>query len=251
MRGEGEGTERVSASKWTQVRVAGDSALLLEFGERVDPQTSQAVHQTAQAVKAAAIDGIWGLIPAFTTLLIEIDPLVTSVEQVQDQLESLVIGDEHQRSRTFEVPVCYGGEWGEDLEWVAAQLHCTPDEVVRMHSDRPYYIYCLGFAPGFPLCGLLPDALRLPRRASPRVRVPAGSVAIAGIQTGVYPLASPGGWHVLGRTPARLFHWDREPFVRYRPGDWLIFRAIDRDEYARVQAQVTAGADGLVEIDHV
>jgi inhibitor of KinA len=233
--------------KWQRMRVAGDSALLLEFGESVDSKISRAVQETARAVQDAAIDGVWGCVPAFTTLLIEFDPSKTTVQAVQTQLESLVIDRIDSTNRMFVVPVCYGGVFGEDLVEVAQKLHLTPDEVVRRHSGVPYYIYCLGFAPGFPLCGLLPKALQLARRESPRVRVPAGSVAIAGAQTGVYPLESPGGWHLLGRTPARLFQWDRDPMVRLRPGDWITFRAIDTDEYDRLAAQVDAGGDGLTE----
>lgn len=214
-----------------EVRLAGDAALLMEFGDRPDPKTNRAVHQTARALTQAAIAGVWGVVPAYTTLLVEFDPDVIRAAALKERLLALELDDIADNPRCFEIPTAYGGTFGLDFDEVAARLHLPPEDLIAEHARHPYQIYCLGFSPGFPLAGLLPESLRLPRRASPRTQVPAGSVAIAGFQTGVYPSESPGGWHLIGRTPARLFYRDREPPVLYAPGDVLRFRPIDAEEY--------------------
>ncbi|PSR23163.1 MAG: allophanate hydrolase subunit 1 [Sulfobacillus acidophilus] len=226
----------------------GDSGLMIDFGEAIDPVVNRAVHQMARAIKNANIPGIWGIVPAFSTLLVEFDPLEMTVDELQAIIPDLRLQPVTQKSRYFDIPVCYGGEYGEDLLDVAQRLGMSPQEVVQQHTAHPYQVYCIGFSPGFPLCGILPETLRLPRRTSPRTSVPAGSVAMAGSQTGIYPMSSPGGWHLLGRTPARLFCWDRNPPVRYEPGDFLRFRSIEPEEFARFEAQVAQGIDVMVEV---
>lgn len=227
---------------------AGDGGLLIEFGDRIDPVINRAVHQMARAITHAHIPGVWGIVPAFSTLLVEFDPFVTTVEQLQALIPELPLEASAEKARCFDIPVCYGGDFGEDLPGVAERLGLHPQEVIEQHTAHPYQVYCIGFSPGFPLCGILPERLRLPRRSSPRTAVPAGSVAIAGSQTGIYPMSSPGGWHLLGRTPARLFAWDRNPPVRYQPGDLLRFRSIEPAEFAALEAQVLVGIDVIAEV---
>ncbi len=228
-----------------EVRFAGDAALLMEFGDMPDPKTNRAVHQTARAVTQAAIPGVWGVVPAYTTLLVEFDPGTIGAMALKERLLTLEIDDLAEKPRCFEIPTAYGGEFGLDFDEVAAKLALAPEDLIAEHVRHRYQIYCLGFSPGFPLAGLLPESLRLPRRASPRTQVPPGTVAIAGFQTGVYPSESPGGWHLIGRTPARLFYRDREPPVLYAPGDFLCFRPIDAEEYRHL-AEISVQGEWVI-----
>lgn len=228
-----EGSER----PWTAAHQAGDAALLLEFGHGLSEDANNRIHQTAEAVLAVGLPGVLGVVPAFTTLLVEYDARVVNADQLLDQLQALPLGrGSADTARTWDVPVLYGGEAGPDLVEVAARLGLGADEVVALHAAQSYRIYCIGFAPGFPLAGLLPEELRLPRRSIPRTRVYPGAVAIAGAQTGIYPAGTPGGWHLIGRTPVALFDWHETPPCVYRPGDRLRFRPISEREYQALQA---------------
>jgi inhibitor of KinA len=230
-----------SSVPWTRALPAGDGAVLLEFGTRIDPVTNAAVHRVFQAIEADPPAGVTGLIPAYATLLVEFDPRLTTRTELLAALAGRRYGGEPPAPRRVVLPVLYGGEAGPDLEEVARWAGVSPDEVVRLHADRDYRIYCIGFAPGFPLSGIVPEAIQVPRRASPRTRVPRGSVAIAGQQTGVYPAESPGGWHLLGKTPVPLFDLARTPPVPYRPGDLIRFRSVDAATYAELAARWAAG----------
>ncbi len=222
---------------WDRVLNAGDSAMLLDFGVEIDPEVNARVLLTHQVIRRAGIPGLTGLIPAFATLLVEYDPLVVSRRVLVDALSRLDYGSFRvSRARVFEIPVHYGGDSGPDLEMVATQLHLSPKQVVSLHTAVPYRIYCLGFSPGFPLAGILPPALRVPRRSFPRPAVFPGAVAIAGSQTGIYPAATPGGWNLIGRTPLLLFDPQRWPPCAYQPGDSLWFRSISSDEYEQISA---------------
>ena len=232
---------KVATTLWQKAACAGDGALLLTFGQHMDPQVNDLVHRVGAAVRAAALPGVWGIVAAYTTLLIEYDPLVTDDQEVLARVRQLPVADDQRTPRCFVLPVLYGGEAGPDLPSVATALGLGPDEVVALHTASPYRIYCLGFSPGFPLCGILPAALSVPRRSSPRTVVPAGSVAIAGSQTGVYPTETPGGWHLLGKTPLSLFTLQRDPPILYQPGDSLWFRAIDANEFARLTELARTG----------
>lgn len=235
---------------WNQVRAAGDGALLLEFGRRMDPQMTRAIHATAKAIRATAINGVWGVVPAYTTLLVEFDPLRTTSQDVLENVSGIGVVVDEENPRCFVIPTTYGGEYGRDLEEVAKILGVSPSAVVAAHTARPYQIYCVGFSPGFPFCGELPIKLRVPRRASPRTLVPAGSVAIAGAQTGVYPTASPGGWNLLGQTPLGLFQLDHDPPIVYQPGDFLQFRAIEPVEFEEMADQARHGFTLIEEVHY-
>ena len=211
---------------------AGDSAVLLEFGEVVSPAINRQVHAARRAIVTAQIPGILAVVPAFSTILVQYEPCTVSLAALVDHLDSLMVDESpRQGGRTIEVPVWYGGEAGPDLVQVAKALNLSPQDVVDAHTGRPFYIYCLGFSPGFPLAGMLPPELILPRRQVPRTHVPAGTVAIAGSQTGIYPAPSPGGWHLIGRTPLALFDWTKHPPCPYEPGDRLLFGEISEKEY--------------------
>jgi len=210
------------------IEPAGDRAFLLRFGGEMTPEANGKVLAAADRVAASASAWVVDVVPAYASLLVVYDPLRVSPETVEALLREAAETEGTGRSegREVTIPVRYGGEDGPDLEEVARLTGSSPGEVAAIHAAGRYVVYMLGFKPGFPYLGTLDSRLRLPRRPSPRTRVPAGSVAIAGAQTGVYPVESPGGWRLIGRTPLRLFDPSLpEPFL-LRPGDRVRFEAI-------------------------
>ena len=182
----------------------GDSAMLIQLGDEIDFTINQRVHLLANLIEASSINGIIETVPAYATLLIHYDPLLLTFTQIKDHVQIKIAQVEEttsRRSRLIEVPVQYGGKYGIDLESVAAYLYLPVEDVVRIHSERTYTIYMMGFTPGFPYMGKLDDTLIMPRLEMPRTRVPAGTVAIAGSQTGIYSIDSPGGWRLIGFGP--------------------------------------------------
>lgn len=205
----------------------GDSSLLVQLGDEVDITINQRVHALATLIAANPIEGVLESVPAYGTLLIHYDPLVLAYSKasqwVRSKLEQIQ-SSQHTQSRYVEVPVSYGGEHGPDLESVAEYHNLSVEEVIRIHSEPIYTVYMMGFMPGFPYMGKLDNAIITPRLEVPRTNVPQGSVAIAGSQTGIYPLTSPGGWRLIGHTSLTLFdpHGD-SPFL-FAPGDEVKFR---------------------------
>jgi inhibitor of KinA len=223
----------------------GDSALLLTLGEHLGEESHGQVRAALAALTEAELPGVVELVPAFTTLAVhyapaevlahlpgeEPSPAARLTRVVRDVLLGAA-ASALPDSRLVEVPVCYGGESGPDLEAVAQHAGLSPDEVARRHAAALYTVHLIGFAPGFPYLAGLPPGLAAPRHASPRARVPAGSVGIAGAQTGIYPAETPGGWQLIGRTPRCLFRADRTPPALLRMGDRVRFRPITAAELA-------------------
>jgi KipI family sensor histidine kinase inhibitor len=204
----------------------GDSAMLVQWGNDMDFKVNQRVHALANLIEASPMDGVIETVPAYATLLVHYDPLVVSFAKVRDFLREKLSQAEAAAARSpkrVEVPVRYGGERGVDLETVARHLRLRVEEVIRLHSDRTYTVFMMGFTPGFPYMGKLDDALVVPRLETPRTRVPAGTVAIAGWQTGIYPLDSPGGWRLIGWTPLTLFDPRSDSPFLFAPGDQVKF----------------------------
>jgi KipI family sensor histidine kinase inhibitor len=204
----------------------GDSAMLVQWGNDMDFKVNQRVHALANLIEASPMDGVIETVPAYATLLVHYDPLVVSFAKVRDFLREKLSQAEAAVARSpkrVEVPVRYGGERGVDLETVARHLRLRVEEVIRLHSDRTYTVFMMGFTPGFPYMGKLDDALVVPRLETPRTRVPAGTVAIAGWQTGIYPLDSPGGWRLIGWTPLTLFDPRSDSPFLFAPGDQVKF----------------------------
>ncbi|SRR6266496_3527737 len=204
----------------------GDSALLVQLGDEIDLTINQRVHALATLINISPLDGLVEIVPAYATLLIHYDPLVLTYAKICkwvrakfDQLEEA----SSSKPRQIEIPVRYGGEYGVDLEFVADYHHLQVEDVIRIHSEKTYTIYMMGFTPGFPYMGKLDDAIVIPRLETPRTRVPAGTVAIAGSQTGVYSIDSPGGWRLLGHTSVRLFDPESESPFLFSPGDQVRF----------------------------
>jgi KipI family sensor histidine kinase inhibitor len=182
--------------------------------------------------------GIIEIIPTYRSLLIVYDPLQTTPTRLKNTLISLeerLPGIEIPPPGTVEIPVCYGGEFGPDIEFVAESHEITIDEVIRLHTEPEYPIYMIGFTPGFPFLGGLPQALHTPRLETPRTLVPEGSVGIANNQTGIYPVASPGGWRLIGRTPVKLFAPERSNPFLYQAGDRIKFKVISPEDYDRIK----------------
>lgn len=212
----------------------GDQGILVRFGSEIDPAIHNRVRRLMLALEAEPCPGVVELVPSYAALAVYYDPLRVEPATLRRALRERLSRMEDlplPPPRRIELPVCYGGPFGPDLAEVAAYHGMSEEEVVRLHSQPDYLVYMLGFSPGFPYLGGLPARLATPRRSSPRLRVPAGSVGIAGGQTGVYPTESPGGWQIIGRTPLRLYDPKApEPFL-LRPGDILRFRPIDEEQF--------------------
>ena len=215
-------------------RIAGDRGLLVEYGDTIDLTVNRKVRTMARLLEQHPLAGIEEVVPTYRSLLLVYDPLQIDPGPIREHLEGLETRLHTIRipaPTTVKIPVCYGGQFGPDLEFVAQSHDLAPWEVVQMHTATAYPIYMIGFTPGFPFLGGLPEKLHTPRLATPRTRVPAGSVGIANNQTGIYPVASPGGWQIIGRTPLTLFDpHRREPFL-YRTGDQIRFVAIGESDY--------------------
>jgi inhibitor of KinA len=218
----------------TLFRYMGDRGLLLEFGDVISPEVNGKVRRMALAIQEEKIEGITETVPTYRSLLIIYDPLVLPIGELIERLERLEEGLERfsfQEGKLTRIPAVYGGLLGPDLEGVAAYLQLSPEEVVQLHCSRPYLIYMIGFMPGFPYMGELPEALVTPRLRTPRLSVPAGSVAIAQKQTGIYPVESPGGWRIIGRTPVRLFDPQKAPPALLKMGDYVEFYPVTEKEF--------------------
>lgn len=225
---------------------AGEQGLVVEFGASIDPAVNQRVHLMSKRLTAAKLDGISEVVPTYRSLLVYFDPLKTSRQELVGRIrEMLTAGDTgdiaQAAARVVDIPVCYGGDYGPDLEFVIRHTGLSAEEVVRIHTSEPYLVYMLGFVPGFAYLGGLDERLATPRLEKPRTAIPVGSVGIAGTQTGFYPIESPGGWQLIGRTPIKAFHpAAANPFL-FAAGDYLRFRAISSAEFTATQAEVVAG----------
>jgi KipI family sensor histidine kinase inhibitor len=243
---------------------AGDAALIVEFGDRVDPALNDRALALDAALAATALPGVVETIPTYRSLLVQYDPLeIGGYDALVERLAALASATDNAgraagaavaAARHWAVPVAYGGPFGVDLDEVAARHGLTPEQAIELHLSGDYRVYMIGFAPGFAYLGGLPEALHTPRRENPRSRTPAGSISIGGIQAAVASMELPSGWHLLGRTPVRTFHPGRaEPFL-FRTGDRIRFRRIAHDAFeplARRAGQgepvaelLTAAADG-------
>jgi KipI family sensor histidine kinase inhibitor len=225
---------------------SGDTALVIEFGDRIDRRVSEQVVGLAGRIRRAALAGVIELVPTFRSLMVHYDPVRSSAAELTSAIEALIVGETpFLQARLWRVPVCYEGELAPDLRDVAAQTGLTTEEVVALHSATRYHVYMVGFLPGYPYMGDLPAALALPRRADPRVRVPPGSVAIATTMTAIYPLESPGGWHLIGTTPIPIFDAHRQSPALFAPGDAVQFEPVHRQAFDDLQARIGRGAYSL------
>lgn len=230
-----------------RIEPLGDRCLMVEFGQRVDPRINAAVHAFADHLIAHPIAGVTDVVPAFTTVALHYRPDALDDDgstdaphrRLQRRLEALLargIEGADQASRLVEIPVCYGGDLGPDLDEVAAACAMSAGEVIERHAASPHVVYMLGFAPGFPYMGGLDPRLAMPRRSTPRVRIPPGTVAIAREQSAVYTFETPGGWNLIGCTPLALFTPQADPPTLLRPGDRIRFVPITREAFEAARA---------------
>ena len=223
-----------------KIEPLGDRAVQIVLGDAPDEPTRRRVAAATRRVREAALPALIECVPGFTSLTLHYDPvqLPPSSTRWRDSLAGLLAGLDDSAdddARPVEIPVCYGGAYGPDLESLASFHGVTADEVVALHVAGDYRVHLVGFVPGFPYLGGLDAKLATPRMKSPRTVVPAGSVGIGGAQTGIYPVESPGGWHLIGRTPLRLFDAHREPPALLRAGDRIRFVEVNDEAFRRLE----------------
>lgn len=226
-----------------RLMASGDTALVVEFGETIDREINARVLALTDRIAAARIPGVVEMVPTFRSLMVHYDPNMLLYGELAAEVERLMqdLGTATYEARLWTIPTCYGGAHGPDLEDVARLTGLTTGEVVRLHAQETYHVYCIGFLPGWAYLGETVKELDLPRRQSPRVKVPMGTVCTAQRMTGVYPIECPGGWHLLGRTPVRMFDMRRESAVLLAAGDKVRFAPITPADYDRLDALATAG----------
>lgn len=223
--------------------MASERGLVVEFGTTIDEKINARVHLVTEFLNNNKETlSISEIIPTYRSLLVIFDPLATSRKSLIDKIDEFIASNQasfqnpdfFKNSNTVEIPVCYGGDFGTDLDNVAEHNNLTEQEVIEIHCQPSYRVYMLGFLPGFCYLGGMDERIACPRLTSPRTQIPSGSVGIAGKQTGVYPVDSPGGWRLIGKTPLNMFDIKKEQPFLLRPGDTINFKAIDRDEYEKL-----------------
>lgn len=227
-----------------KILTAGDSSILIQFGNAIDPDINARIAATVALIKEQHIEGVVDIIPAFCSLLINYDPRVISYDRMRERMEkilSMEIAADARKKRVYEIPVCYGGTYGPDLATIAEHAGLSEQEVIDIHSSTDYLIYMLGFLPGFTYLGGLDERIHTPRLANPRIRIPAGSVGIGGSQTGIYPMDSPGGWQLMGMTPVKTYDPEREVPILVEAGEYIRFVPVDEAEYERISREVAQG----------
>jgi KipI family sensor histidine kinase inhibitor len=224
---------------------AGDSGLVIEFGSEISEQINRQITYVTAALDRAKPPGLLDTIPTYRSILLNFDPLRISAGELaaiaggamEDFSASPVSGE----GEVVEIPVLYGGEQGPDLDFICEHTGLPPEEVIRLHSSAEYLIYMIGFTPGFPYLGGMPPEIATPRLPKPRTSIPAGSVGIAAGQTGIYPVESPGGWQLLGRTPVHIFDCERDPPFLLAAGNYLKFVPVSGPEYEAIAQAEAAG----------
>lgn len=222
----------------------GDRAISIDFGQVIDPTINRHIRQTIERIKELQLEGIIELVPTYCALLVEYDAMLYSYSEIcniiEPTLEKGMTDTTNELVTVVEVPTVYGGEFGPDLSFVASHNHLSEDEVISIHSGTDYLVYMLGFIPGFTYLGGMDARIATPRLSSPRTLIPAGSVGIAGEQTGTYPSDSPGGWQIIGRTPVTMYDMSKAQAALLNAGDYVRYVPIDESEFHRIK---TLGAN--------
>ncbi len=220
-----------------KIEPLGDCSVRVGLGESITDHINDRVHQLCALLDSRPVNGIKDIVPAYTTLTIHYDMLACDYRTVESWIHSVLrstgLATVRPNPRIIDIPTVYGGDYGPDLDFVAGYADLTVEEVISLHASSDYRVYMMGFMPGFPYLGGVDDRIAAPRLETPRKKVPAGSVGIAGNQTGIYPLESPGGWRLIGWTPVRLFDPENEQPFLISPGDWLHFVPVTESELSR------------------
>lgn len=218
----------------------GDRAISIDFGQVIDSTINRHIRQTIERIKELQLEGIIELVPTYCALLVEYDAMLYSYSEIcniiEPTLEEGMANTTNELVTVVEVPTVYGGEFGPDLSFVASHNHLSEDEVISIHSGTDYLVYMLGFIPGFTYLGGMDSRIATPRLSSPRTLIPAGSVGIAGEQTGTYPSDSPGGWQIIGRTPVTMYDISKAQAALLKAGDYVRYVPIDESEFHRIKA---------------
>ena len=218
----------------------GDCAISIDFGQAIDPKINRHIRQIIEQIKDLQLDGIIELVPTYCALLVQYDAMVYSYSDIcrilEPTLQESVTDSANELVTIVEIPTVYGGEFGPDLGFVASYNHLSEAEVVSIHSGTDYLVYMLGFIPGFTYLGGMDPRIATPRLSSPRTLIPAGSVGIAGEQTGTYPSDSPGGWQIIGRTPLTMYDMSKKQAALLRAGDYVRYVPIDENEFHRIKS---------------
>ncbi|MBV1758604.1 MAG: 5-oxoprolinase subunit PxpB [Dethiosulfatibacter sp.] len=227
-----------------KIKPSGDRGILITLGDSINEETNIKITALAAEITDQHFAGIEDLIPSYTQLLIQYDPLIEDYETLCQTIRSLehTVNDlSSDKQMIIRVPVLYGGDSGSDLSFVASYNHLTEEEVIRIHSSTAYLIHMIGFTPGFPYLGGLSERIRTPRLIEPRHRIKAGSVGIADNQTGIYPIDSPGGWQIIGHTPVELFNWKNTPPTLFKAGQYIKFQPVTNEEYTTICQEIRQG----------
>ena len=231
----------------------GDRAISIDFGQVIDPTINRHIRQTIERIKELQLEGIIELVPTYCALLVEYDAMLYSYSEIcniiEPTLEEGMTNTTNELVTVVEVPTVYGGEFGPDLSFVASHNHLSEDEVISIHSGTDYLVYMLGFIPGFTYLGGMNPRIATPRLSSPRTLIPAGSVGIAGEQTGTYPSDSPGGWQIIGRTPVTMYDMSKAQAALLNAGDYVRYVPIDESEFHRIKALGTDYVPVIREIE--
>lgn len=231
----------------------GDRAISIDFGQVIDPTINRHIRQTIERIKELQLEGIIELVPTYCALLVEYDAMLYSYSEIcniiEPTLEKGMTDTTNELVTVVEVPTVYGGEFGPDLSFVASHNHLSEDEVISIHSGTDYLVYMLGFIPGFSYLGGMDSRIATPRLSSPRTVIPAGSVGIAGEQTGTYPSDSPGGWQIIGRTPVTMYDMSKAQAALLKAGDYVRYVPIDESEFHRIKALGTDYVPVIREIE--
>ena len=231
----------------------GDRAISIDFGQVIDPTINRHIRQTIERIKELQLEGIIELVPTYCALLVEYDAMLYSYSEIcniiEPTLEEGMTDTTNELVTVVEVPTVYGGEFGPDLSFVASHNHLSEDEVISIHSGTDYLVYMLGFIPGFTYLGGMDSCIATPRLSSPRTLIPAGSVGIAGEQTGTYPSDSPGGWQIIGRTPVTMYDMSKAQAALLNAGDYVRYVPIDESEFHRIKALGTDYVPVIREIE--